>query len=250
MMKKPSIIAVCGKGGVGKTSISAMLAIELAQNPERKILAIDADPSVGLSWPLGMTIMETLNDLRNRLIADIEKGSPQEPFDLVKKLDYQLFESLAERENIALLSIGRPETEGCYCRLNSLLKEVISELTGNFDYVIIDAEAGIEQINRRVLEQVGTLLIVSDPTQRGINVAQSIASVAEKTMPAASRGLIINRLPAGTVEPSLPKTSRLQLLGVIPDDQKLHRFDIEGRDFFQLKESPAREALRSIAEKL
>jgi len=139
-----SVIAVCGKGGVGKTVISAMLTRLLAEDSSRKILAIDADPAIGLSSALGIEIHRTVDDIRNDLIKRYREGEKSDRDALIKQLDYDLFELIRERNNLAFLAIGRPETDGCYCQVNSLLKDIIRDIAFNFDFVIIDAEAGIE----------------------------------------------------------------------------------------------------------
>ncbi len=166
------ILAVAGKGGVGKTSISAAaLRLLVERHPDARILAVDADPAVGLSTALGVTVSETLDDIRKSLAADAKKTSPEE---LTAEARFRLFDSMVETRGFAFLAIGRPETAGCYCAINGYLKEVISLLAGDFDYVVIDGEAGIEQINRRVMEKVTHLLCGSDPSRPGRSIIISI----------------------------------------------------------------------------
>ena len=177
-MYDTKIIAMCGKGGVGKTSISALMVKLLAKSHNAKILAIDADPAVGLATALGITVKKTVDDIRKDLIARIQKGQPEDKLETARRLDYELFEALESGDGYALLAIGRPEDEGCFCRVNSLLKDIISDLAGKFDIVLIDGEAGIEQINRRVMKTVNHLVLISDTSAKGIGVANTISAVA------------------------------------------------------------------------
>ncbi len=132
MDKKTKIIALCGKGGVGKTSVSALMIKNLAQRKDLKVLAIDADPAVGLCTALGVQIKKTVDDIRNDLINSIKKGESQDKAATLNMLDYELFDALTEYDNIGLLAIGRPESEGCFCKVNSLLKDIIQDLAKNF----------------------------------------------------------------------------------------------------------------------
>ncbi len=177
-MADTKILAMCGKGGVGKTSISSLMVKMLSAAGKGKILAIDADPAVGLASSLGITVRKTVDDIRKDLIDRIRDGGAPGQREALKLLDYEVFDALEERDGFALLAIGRPEDEGCFCRVNSLLKDIIGDLAQGFDIVLIDGEAGVEQINRRVMKTVDHLVLVSDTSARGINVANTIASVA------------------------------------------------------------------------
>ena len=166
MSRETKIIALTGKGGVGKPSISAALVKLLVEEfPEKKILAIDADPAIGLATVLGIEPEVTLDDIRNEIVANVEDGNTKEAMELLSESRYKIAEAIVEKEGFAFLAIGRPESAGCYCRINSYLKEVITMISEQFDYVVIDGEAGIEQINRRVMEKVTHLLLISDTSK-------------------------------------------------------------------------------------
>ncbi len=242
-----TIIAVCGKGGVGKTSISAMAAALLAEDPSKKVLAIDADPAVGLALSLGFPAKRTIDDIRNDLIARVKDGTREDMKQIATALDYEVFRALEEKDNLAFLAIGRPEREGCYCQVNDFLKEVIESISSNFDYVVIDGEAGIEQVNRRVMERVSHLLLVSDRSAKGLAVAGSILDVAAKTVGFERCGLIVNRVRSGE-EGKVVAPPGLTLLGVIPEDDLIRDFDIDGKSILGLPEGPARTGMgRCIA---
>lgn len=242
------ILAVAGKGGVGKTAISAAALRLLTERcPEARILAIDADPAVGLSTALGVEAAETLDDVRKSLAAGATKTSPDE---LTAEARFRLFDSMVETRGFAFLAIGRPETAGCYCTVNGYLKEVISLLAGDFDYVVIDGEAGIEQINRRVMEKVTHLLLVTDQSRKGRQVVETIKRVADELVMYEKCGVVINR----ATRPELaadPNVAGAPLLAVIPADARQTRGDAEGRSVFELPDdSNVMQGARSALLKL
>ncbi|HPC02433.1 MAG TPA: AAA family ATPase [Syntrophales bacterium] len=246
-------IAVCGKGGVGKTSMTALMLKHLSGRKDLKILAVDADPAVGLAWVLDVNVKKTVNDLRNEIIEksrDREKIARQE---LAEAVDYKLFDALTEGNNFAFLAIGRPESEGCYCRVNDLLKEIIESLSADFDVVLIDGEAGIEQVNRRVMKEVDDLVLVSDPSAKGVRVAEALWNlVREQNAVACSRaGLVLNRVRDGEEAKGVMERTSLELFGWIPEDERLRRQDVEGKSFLDLPDDfPAGAAVAGIMRKL
>jgi len=242
--KGSCIIAVCGKGGVGKTSISAMLVKILTADSQQKVLAIDADPAVGLATALGITVHKTVDDIRNDLIRQVKDGMSGNKTQLISKLDYEIFSALAEKVNLAFLAIGRPEKEGCYCQVNQILKELIASLADNFDYVVIDGEAGIEQVNRRVMEKVSHLIIVSDGSAKGLAVAKTIKEIAESAILYEKYGLIVNRIRGENEWGRIAIPAGLHCLGWIPEDDTIRDFDIEGRSILDIDESPALEVVK------
>lgn len=245
--KGPVIIAVCGKGGVGKTSVSAMLARCLAADANKQILAIDADPAVGLATALGISVRQTVDDVRNRIIQDLKSGQGKNKAELMARIDYQMLDTLAEHGNTAFLAIGRPEDEGCYCRLNSFLRAMIAKLAHSFDYVVIDAEAGIEQINRRVMEMVTHLILVSDGSLKSHNVAGMIADVAKRCAAFREIGLLVNRCRPGDEKNRLPSLADIPILGSIPEDDTIRDFDAAGKPFFSLPPCDALHVVESVA---
>jgi len=231
MRMRAKIVAVAGKGGVGKTSISAAVLRELvARHPDAKILAIDADPAVGLATALGVEPPQTLDDIRKSLAGDAVKTSPDE---LTAEARFRLFDAMVETRGFAFLAIGRPETAGCYCTVNGYLKEVISLLAGDFDYVVIDGEAGIEQINRRVMEKVTHLLLITDQSRKGYQVIETVKRVADELVMYETCGVIINR----ATRPELvtdPEIAGAPVLAVIGPDPIQAKNDVRGGSVFDL----------------
>lgn len=237
--KPAAMIAVCGKGGVGKTSISAAMVKILTRNKQKRVLAIDADPAVGLASALGMATQKTVDDIRNSLIQRIEQGETGDRQTVVSRLDYEIFEALIEHENLAFLAIGRPEKEGCYCQVNHILKDIIGSVAGHFDYVVIDGEAGIEQVNRRVMEKVSHLVLVADPSAKALRVAQTIQQVARRVVDYRKSGLIVNRCQSSREIKNIAIPQTLRQLGWVPEDDMIRFCDIEGRSILDLPDCAA-----------
>ena len=201
---KTKIFAFTGKGGVGKTSLSAAFIRILSETyPEKRILAVDADPAVGLSAALGMEPGKTLDDVRLQIAENIDRGETSAAAELLSEAKFHLLDCIVERGNISFLAIGRPEAAGCYCKVNAYLKQVIEAISGNYDFVVIDGEAGIEQINRRVLEHIHYLVLVTDASRKGLQVVETIRQVAHRLVACEKSGVIVNRAPEG-FRPDLP----------------------------------------------
>lgn len=236
MEKKAKIIAVAGKGGVGKTSISATIVKLLVDKyPDKRILAIDADPAVGLSTALGIDVKMTIDDIRKEIVSTVEDGQTKAAIKLLGDARYKIFDALVEADGFAFIAVGRPESAGCYCKINSYLKEVISLISNDFDYVVIDGEAGIEQINRRVMEKVTHLLLVTDASKKGTQVISTIKNVADELVMYEKIGAVVNRIPDESVIQYID-IKDVPVLSYIPSDSNLAVFDIEGRNIMQLPE--------------
>ena len=240
------IFAFTGKGGVGKTSLSAAFIRILSETyPEKKILAVDADPAVGLSAALGIEPEKTLDDVRLQIAESIEKGETAAAAELLSEAKFHLLDCIAERGNISFLAIGRPEAAGCYCKVNAYLKQVIESISGNYDFAVIDGEAGIEQINRRVFERVSFLVLVTDGSKKGMQVIGTIRQVAEKLVACQKTGVIVNRAPEG-FRPDLP-----DLLAVIGEDRGQCENDVNGESVFALSEdSPLYRGAKTALQRL
>lgn len=231
------IIALSGKGGVGKTSLAACMVRQLAEkHPDKKILAIDADPAVGLSTALGVEVNKTIDDIRREVISTVENGETKAAIELLGEAKYRLYDAIVESEGFAFIAVGRPESAGCYCKINSYLKDVISILSANFDYVVIDGEAGIEQINRRVMEKVTHLLLVTDASRKGVQVVETIKKVADELVMYQKVGVIVNRMTDMSIRDALD-FGGLEVLTYIGIDDGVAALDIKGDSMFGLPQS-------------
>jgi len=247
--KKPIVIAVCGKGGVGKTSISALITRTLIEQSGKRILAIDADPAVGFATALGVQVARTVDDIRNEVIEANRQGNKDDTMGVLAKLDYEVFDAMIEKDHFAFLAIGRPETEGCYCKVNTYLKKILAAIVNNFDYVIIDGEAGIEQVNRRVMEEVTHLLLVSDASLKGINVIKTIKDVADTGVMGYERaGAVINRLKSKD-ECEKVNIGNLELLACMVEDDMIRNYDIAGQPLLELPETPSTRDITNMLRK-
>jgi CO dehydrogenase maturation factor len=197
---------------------------------------------------LGISPDRSINDLREKIIREARKAGEREKSNLSRTLDYMLFQTLIETDRFSFLIMGRPESLGCYCPVNELLRSGIETLAENYDVVLIDGEAGVEQINRQVMKSVDTVVIVSDISNRGLQTAALIKKVitSHKIESKYQKlGLVLNRVKGqeAQLQPQVEKTG-LDLLGYIPEDPFVTQFDLEGKPLLELPpDSPAYRAV-------
>ncbi|MDP1545595.1 MAG: AAA family ATPase [Anaerolineales bacterium] len=256
-------IALAGKGGVGKTTVAGMIIKYLAQNQTGSILAIDADPSSNLNMVLGLDLEWTVGDIREDMLEQVKSSLAQGgaamgalPGGVNKRdyLDYQIRSSLSEGSRFDLIAMGRSEGAGCYCAVNHNLREVIDGMSRHYAYVVIDNEAGMEHLSRRTTRDVQHLLIVSDPTRRGLVAAQRIADMRkELDINIENTHLIINRLN-GEMPPELKTFAEkidVPLLGTIPADDELSEFEFSGRPLVELgDDTPVYRSIEQIMRQM
>ena len=242
-------IALAGKGGVGKTTTAAMVIKYLVQTQTGAILAIDADPSSNLNMVLGLDLEWTVGDIREDLLVQVKKsltaggaamGSLSGGMTKREYLDYEVRTSLAEGERFDLIAMGRSEGAGCYCAVNHNLRDVIDSISKSYRYVIIDNEAGMEHLSRRTTRDVEHLLVVTDPTQRGLVAAERIAGFRDEfDIDIENSYLILNRLNGAMPEALQTRIDEMDipLLGTVPADSQLVEFEFDGRPLVELGDS-------------
>jgi CO dehydrogenase maturation factor len=256
-------IALAGKGGVGKTTVAGMLVKYIVQNQPGAVLAIDADPSSNLNMVLGLDLDWTVGDIREDMLVQVKNslattgaamGTLQGGISKHDYLDYQIRSSLAEGDQFDLIAMGRSEGPGCYCAVNHNLRDVIDAISKNYRYVVIDNEAGMEHLSRRTTRDIEHLLIVSDPTQRGLVAAQRIAELSkELNIEVENTYLILNRISRNIPDPikAFIDTSGVRLAGTVPYDDELVEYEFSGKPLVELgDDSPVYLAISSIIKQI
>jgi len=250
-------IALAGKGGVGKTTIAGMVIKYLVNNKMTPVLAIDADPSSNLNMVLGLDLDWTVGDIREDLLTQVKQsltaggaamGTLQGGITKREYLDHQIRSTLSEGDQFDLIAMGRSEGPGCYCAVNHNLREVIDAISKNYRYIVIDNEAGMEHLSRRTTRDVQHMLIVSDPTQRGMVAAERIAAMrTELDIRIENAYLVLNRLVDGIPHPLQEKIDQagIPLLGTIPADADLSELEFSGEPIISLDETSP--VYRSVA---
>jgi CO dehydrogenase maturation factor len=256
-------IALAGKGGVGKTTVAGMVIKYLAQNQPGSILAIDADPSSNLNMVLGLDLDFTVGEIREDMLHQVKDSLVQGgaamgglPGGISKReyLEYHVRSSLAEGSRFDLIAMGRGEGQGCYCAVNHNLREVVDGMSKHYAYVVIDNEAGMEHLSRRTTRDVQHLLVVSDPSQRGLVAAQRIADMSrELDIRIEKSYLIVNRLQGELPAEAKTFVGKLgiPLLGTISADAELSAFDYSGRPLVDLPDdSPVYQTVAAMLKQI
>jgi CO dehydrogenase maturation factor len=248
-------IAVAGKGGTGKTTISALVIDYLTRNKRGTVLAIDADPSTNLNLALGVPLYDTVGEVREETATAVGGSGALGGMSKWDYLDLRINEALVEETRFDLLAMGRPEGPGCYCAANNILRTSVDRLSDSYDYVVIDNEAGLEHLSRRTTRDVDLLLLISDPSLRGIIAAGRAAEVVDELKTAVgSIYLIINRVNGEVLPESLMKAieaHNLRLAGLIPSDPGVNALDAMGEPVTKLPEdAPIRSSLEAILASL
>lgn len=241
-------IAVSGKGGTGKTTLAGMIIRFLLDKEKGPILAVDADSNTNLNEVLGVKIRSTIGEAREMMRKDVPVGMTKDIW-----FEYQVQTTLTEAKGFDLIAMGRPEGPGCYCAANTLARKCLDLLTANYQYIVIDNEAGMEHFSRLTTRDVDLLFILSDSSQRGILTASRIRDlIHELNLRIVREVLVINRVQ-GEPGPEIyeeVKKQNLELGGILPVDEEVYQYDSEGKPTVQLPlESKAVQSARRIFEK-
>ena len=249
-------IAIAGKGGTGKTTVAALLIKLLSQ--KGLVLAVDADPSTNLSQALGLALDDsrTVGKIREKMAEDVSRGRLSPTIAKPEYLFNKIVESLAESKGFDLLTMGRPEGPGCYCAANEFLRASLDKIVKDYKYayIVMDCEAGMEHISRQTTRDVDVLLIMSDPTIKGVTTAGRMKKLIEEMRSNVGKvGLVINRV-RGDLSPEMRKAiddSGLQIIALIPEDPDMAGLEMQGKPVTELPpESPLLLKVKEIAEGL
>jgi len=248
-------IALAGKGGVGKTTICGMLIRYLCEKKKGAVLAVDADANSNLNEVLGMEIETTLGDIREEMArAEMSSTNPI-PVGMTKQeyAEYKFTQALAEGDDFDMLVMGRTQGKGCYCFVNGILQSQVQKYAGNYRYVVVDNEAGMEHLSRGILPRVDTVILVSDCSRRGVQACARIYELTKSLeLGAGEIKLIINRAPGGVASAGVleeVKQSGMELLAVLPQDEEIYEYDGEGRPTSELPaNNPFRKALTAALD--
>lgn len=247
-------IALAGKGGTGKTTIAALLIGSLVKEFGGPLLAIDADPSANLHLALGLQMPATVGDIREEMTETETARSLGVSISRHDHLSREIFMALEEGEKVDLLAMGRPEGQGCYCAVNHLLRDILDNLETNYQYVVIDNEAGMEHISRRTTRGVDLLLVATDPTIRGLRAAEAIKTLAsEVDVDVRRMGLVLNRVRGPLAEPLVEAIDSLglEVMAEIPADESVNQLDALGKPLIGLDgSSPALQAVGGLAQRV
>jgi CO dehydrogenase maturation factor len=242
-------VAVAGKGGTGKTTLTGLLIRYLVQRDAGKVLAIDADPSSNLHLVLGLPLTQTVGDIREDSRENVQPGMSRQDW-----LSYAVRMAVEEGDHYDLLAMGRPEGPGCYCAANHMLRNIVDGIAAGYDYVIMDNEAGMEHLSRRTTRDVDHLLLVTDASLRGLVAAEAMLILSkELDVHIGSTHLVVNRVIG-----DLPASFRtrieeadIPLLAVLPYDPELVEFDGNGRPLVELPaDASISQAVEGIARQL
>jgi CO dehydrogenase maturation factor len=245
-------IAMAGKGGTGKTSLAALIIRYLCRRKATPVLAVDADANANLGWSLGLQVRQTVG----AVLADFNEVKMTIPPGMTKEvyLNFKLNTAVVESRDVDLITMGRGEGAGCYCFPNNVLKEFIARLAGNYRFLVMDNEAGLEHLSRGTTENVDDLIIVSNHSVKGVRTIGNILElIRELKLPVGRQSIVINQAPGGLDGRIIAELDKLGVAAdaVIPLDEQIAAYDLQQKPLTELPDtSPAVQALDRFLEKL
>ena len=251
----PHTIAVAGKGGVGKTTTCGMIIDYLCAKQQGPVLVVDADANSNLNEVLGVEVDTSLGAIREEMAqAELKKTIPTG----MTKAEYAEFKfnsALIEEDDFDMIVMGRTQGKGCYCYVNGVLKTQVDKYAKNYQYIVMDNEAGLEHVARGTLPKVDTMLLISDCSRRGVQAVARIAEMVDELgLKPGQMGLIINRAPNGILDDGVKAEidkHGLKLIGVLPQDEAVYRCDCAGEPSAKLPQSnPVKVALKGIMQSI
>ncbi|MBW1992573.1 MAG: AAA family ATPase [Deltaproteobacteria bacterium] len=244
------LIAMAGKGGTGKTTVAAMLLRYLVEHGKTPVLAVDADANSNFNEVLGLAVEHTVGEARE----EVKRGGGMVDITKDQLVEMRINQCLVEADGFDLIVMGQPEGPGCYCAANNLVAHYMDVLSKNYPFIVMDNEAGMEHLSRLTTKNVDRLVLISDPSWRGIQTARRLQDLAQQLKIVTGKTvLIVNRVNNGLSSRAQEEIQAqgLDLVGLIPDDPLVAEFDSMGRPTFRLPpESAALQAAYAIFERL
>ncbi len=243
------IIALAGKGGTGKTTIASLIIRVIREKKIGSVLAIDADPNSNLGEVLGLKAGRNIGAILDEISGNpniVPSSMPKERF-----IEYQVQSAIQEEDGFDILSMGKPEVPGCYCYVNNVLRSVMAKLIKDYDYIIVDNEAGLEHLSRRTSRLADVLIVVSDATKIGLKSAQRINELAEQLKFEVKKSFILVNRCNGIFDAGKLMPTGLEYLGCLPADPLIEDLSLKGVSIFNLrKDAPILAALNRLGEKI
>ena len=253
-MARRLVFSVSGKGGTGKTTLTALLLKWIIRNTDEVALVVDADPATNLPDVLGVKLERTVGAVSKEMKDRIEQGALSPAVPKRDLLEGWVFQTLVEEDRFDLLAMGRSEGEGCYCYVNSVLTHILDTLTGNYAVTLLDMEAGLEHLSRRTDRNLDALLVVTDPSRMGFETARRIKELAGEVHIGVERIYLVGNRFTEELEGTLREAAErigLELAGSLPVDPEIMSFNMLGKPLLEIpEESPAYRAVDGIARKI
>ncbi|MGA2774686.1 MAG: AAA family ATPase [Candidatus Omnitrophota bacterium] len=243
------VIAFAGKGGTGKTTTAALVVRIIREKKLGSILAIDADPNNNLAEILGLTVKQTIGSI----LDDVTASSKNVPAGMTKDrfIEYEVQAAVEEGDGFDILTMGRPEGPGCYCYVNNILRNVMSNLIKDYDYVIIDNEAGLEHLSRRTTKNADAMIIVSDASAIGLKAAGRIVELIKELKIRVRNNFLLVSRAYSDIDKQKIQDLNLEYLGFIPHDTEIEKLSLLGLSLMNLKDDTVSlNHLRKLGEKI
>jgi CO dehydrogenase maturation factor len=257
-MRQKLVVSVSGKGGTGKTTITALLLHTLLRHSQHQLLVVDADPVMNLPAMLNINVEMSVGKAATQLREDIDAGSIPAASSKQDRLEGEVYEALVEGDKFDFLAMGRTEGEGCYCFVNRVLTQILDTITANYDVTLLDMDAGLEHLSRRTDRNVDVLIIVIDPSKMSFDAAVRIKELAKEVHIEFKRiWVIANRFPDSLMDETLIHLEKrlnevgLELAGIVPADDDIVEYSLRGKSLLELQDDhPAVVAVDKIAKRI
>ena len=253
-MAEKLVISISGKGGTGKTTVTALLLKWLIQNTEKISLVVDADPATNLPDVLGVELHRTVGQSSKDLKDKIEAGTLSPTLSKKDVIEANVFQTLVEEDRFDLLAMGRSDGEGCYCFVNNMLTRILDTLTRNYEVALLDMEAGLEHLSRRTDRDVDSMIVVTDPSKMGLETARRIKEIIDEVHIDVKHIYLVGNRFTPDLEELLQKTADdigLEYGGIIPVDENVIAFNLTGKPLLDIPDdSPAYKAVGDLAKKI